>query len=413
MVRKSALRFIFFTILIDVIGLGIIMPVLPGLIESLQGEGLSNASKVGGWLIFSFALMQFFFAPIMGVLSDRFGRKPILILALFGLGLDYLLHAFAPTIAWLFVGRIIAGICGASVTVATAYIADVSTPETKAQNFGLIGAAFGLGFIIGPVIGGIAGDYSIKLPFFIASGISLLNCLYGLIFIPESLPPEKRRKINFSKANPVGSFNLLRKSPIVLGLAFAFFLLYIAGYAVQSTWTFYGMFKFDWNESMVGYSLGVVGIVVSIVQGLLVKHTVRWFGERKTVFIGYLCWISGLLLFAFVNRSYLLFLSIIPYCLGGIATPTLQGIVSNQYAENEQGELQGALTSLISLTAIMGPVFMTSVFAYFTSANAPFLFPGAPFILGAICVVFSFGFSLNSLSKLGFKRIEWSKKAGR
>lgn len=396
---NASISFIFLTILIDVIGLGIIIPVLPTLIESLNGDGLSEASKIGGWLIFSFAIMQFFFAPVLGVISDRVGRKPVLLVALLGLGLDYLLHAFAPSLFWLFVGRVLAGLCGASVTVATAYIADISTPEKKAQNFGVIGAAFGLGFIIGPVIGGIAGEYSVQLPFLIAAALSFVNFLYGFFLIPESLDKSNRRAINWKKANPVGSFHMLTKSQVVVSLCVAFFLLYLAGYAVQSTWAFYGMFKFDWSESMVGYSLALVGVVVAIVQGFLVKHSVGWWGEKRTIYIGFFCWLTGLLLFAFANSSWLLFVSVIPYCCGGIATPTLQGVVSNQYDKSQQGELQGALTSLISLTAILGPVFMTNVFSYFTTEEAPFIFPGAPFFLGAICVFVAMGFAISSLNK--------------
>lgn len=388
--RSASLTFIFITVLVDVIGLSIIIPVIPDLIMKLDGGSLSEATKIGGWLLSSFAIMQFFFAPVMGVLSDRYGRKPILLIALAGLGLDYVLHAYAPNLAWLFAGRIIAGMCGASFTVATAYIADISSPEEKAQNFGLVGAAFGLGFIIGPALGGVAGDVFLELPFLIAAGLSILNCLYGIIILPESLPKEKRKKITLEKANPVGSFHLLKRSNVVAYLALAFFLLYIAGYAVQATWTFYGKYKFDWSKSMIGYSLGLVGIVVAIVQGVLVKHTVRWFGENKTIVIGYVSWIMGLLMFAFVNESWLLFVAVIPYCLGGIATPTIQGIVSNSYDETEQGELQGAMTSLISLTAILGPLIMTEVFYYFTSDSAPFLFPGAPFAIGAVCVMVSF-----------------------
>lgn len=395
--KSASLTFIFITVLIDIIGLSIIIPVLPDLIRKLGGVNLSEASKIGGWLIFSFAIMQFFFAPIMGILSDKFGRKPILLIALAGLGLDYLLHAYAPTLSWLFAGRLIAGMCGASVTVATAYIADISKPEEKAQNFGIIGAAFGLGFIVGPVLGGIAGEYSLELPFFIAAGMSFLNCLYGLIILPESLPKEKRREVNLKKANPIGSFHLLRRNNIIALLAVSFFLLYISGYSVQATWTFHGMYKFDWSKSMVGYSLGLVGIVVAIVQGLLVKHTIRWFGEKKTIVIGYVSWILGLLMFAFVNESWLLFLAVIPYCLGGIATPTIQSIVSNFYTSDEQGELQGALTSLISLTAVIGPVIMTEIFSYFTSKNALFIFPGAPFFIGACFVFLSFLFTRKSL----------------
>lgn len=396
---KKSLVFIFVTVLVDVIGIGIIIPVLPSLIESLNGDGLSEASKIGGWLIFSYAIMQFFFAPLLGTLSDKFGRKPILLISLFGLGIDYLFHAYAPTIGWLFVGRILAGICGASITVATAYIADVSTPENKAANFGLIGAAFGLGFIIGPLIGGLSAKVSIQLPFLIAAGMTLLNFVYGWLILPESLPPEKRREVSLKKANPLGSFHLLRKTPVVAGLAIAFFLLYIASHSVQSTWTFYSMYKFEWDESMVGYSLAVVGVIVAIVQGLLVKHTVRWFGERNTILIGYSMWTLGLVLFALASSSWMLFAFILPYCLGGIASPTLQGTISNQFSQQEQGELQGALTSLMSLTAIFGPLVMTSIFAYFTQEDSPMHLAGAPFLLGAFLVLISLFISLSSLKK--------------
>lgn len=397
---KASLGFIFATILIDVIGIGIIIPVIPSLIESLNGPGTSEAAQIGGWLIFSYAIMQFVFAPFLGVLSDKFGRKPILLIALFGLGVDYFVHAFAPSLFWLFLGRILAGLCGASFTVATAYIADISTPETKAQNFGLIGAAFGLGFIIGPVLGGLAGEYDVKYPFFIAGGLTLLNFLYGVLVLPESLEQSKRKsKIDLLKANPIGSFHFLTGNKIVWRLAIAFFFLYLAGYAVQSTWPFYGKLKFEWTESMIGLSLGIVGIVVAVVQGLMVKHTLKWWGEKKTIFIGYVSWFVGLLLFAFVNQSWLLFASVLPYCFGGIATPTLQSIVSNKFGDSEQGELQGALTSLISLTAVIGPVVMTSIFAYFTTPGFEYFFPGAPFLLAAVFILVSFVISYTTMQK--------------
>ncbi|MEQ8909729.1 MAG: TCR/Tet family MFS transporter [Vicingaceae bacterium] len=404
--KTASLTFIFITVLIDVIGIGIIIPVLPSLIEKLHGDGLSEASRIGGWLIFSYAIMQFFFAPLLGSLSDKFGRKPILLIALFGLGVDYILHAYAPTLAWLFVGRVLAGMCGASFTVATAYIADISKPEEKAQNFGMIGAAFGLGFIVGPVIGGLASKYSIQLPFLIAAALTILNFIYGWIILPESLPPEKRRSVSLKKANPIGSFHLLKKNVLVAGLAIAFFLLYLASHSVQSTWTFYSMYKFDWDESMVGYSLGVVGVAVAVVQGLLVKHTVRWFGERKTIFIGYCMWISGLILFAVATQGWMLFLFVLPYCFGGIASPTLQGTLSNEFSDQQQGELQGALTSLVSLTAIFGPLVMTNIFYYFTQDDAPFHFPGSPFVLGAVLILLSF-----IITFFNFKRREERLKA--
>lgn len=403
--KQASLSFIFITILVDVIGIGIIIPVLPTLIESLNGEGLSEASQIGGWLISSYAIMQFIFAPVLGVLSDRYGRKPILLIALFGLGVDYLIHAFAPTLIWLFVGRILAGMCGASITVATAYIADISTAEKKAENFGMIGAAFGLGFIIGPVIGGLAAKWSIQLPFFIAAGLTFLNFIYGSFILPESLNQENRRKVNWKKANPMGSFFLLKRNSVIAGLAIAFFLLYLASYSVQSTWTFYSMLKFEWDEAMVGYSLAFVGVIVAIVQGVLVKHTVRWWGEQKTIFIGYVLWTLGLILFAFASNGWLLFLYCLPYCLGGIASPTLQGTVSNQFEKNEQGELQGAMTALISLTAIFGPIVMTAIFYHYTQESNTLYFPGAPFILGAVFVLFSFAITFRCFISDRIKRV--------
>ncbi len=381
--RSASLVFIFITILIDVIGIGIIIPVLPSLIESLQGAGLSEASRIGGWLMFSYAFMQFFFAPVLGVLSDRFGRRPVILMALLGLGIDYIFHAFAPTIGWLFVGRLIAGITGASFTVATAYIADISTAEKKAQNFGLVGAAFGLGFIIGPVIGGVAAQWGVKAPFLVAAALSLLNLAYGYFILPESLKPENRiAKINWRKANPAGSLQAMFKYPVVVTFLVPFFLIYIAGHAVQSTWSFYTMFRFGWEAKMVGYSLAVVGIVVALVQGGLIRVVVKYLGQMRTIFIGMSLWTTGMFLFASAGSGTMMFIYILPYCLGGVAGPTLQGLISNIVPPNMQGQLQGTLTSLISLTSILGPPLMTWVFYIFTSGGAPIDLPGAPFILG-------------------------------
>ncbi len=397
---KASLSFIFITILIDVIGIGIIIPVLPSLIEKLQGSGLSEASRVGGWLLFSYAIMQFIFAPILGVLSDKYGRRPVILMALFGLGIDYIFHAFAPTIGWLFVGRILAGITGASFTVATAYIADISTAEKKAQNFGLIGAAFGLGFIIGPVIGGLAAKWGVEAPFLIAAGLSLLNFVYGYFILPESLKQEDRQEsIQWKKANPVGGLLNLRQFPGVLNFVVPYFLIYLAGYAVQSTWTFYTMYRFEWDEAMVGYSLAVVGVVVALVQGGLVRVVVRWFGQYFTILFGMGMWILGMFLFASASEGWMIFVFIIPYCLGGVATPTLQGLISNQVSDRVQGQLQGVLTSVVSLTSVIGPPVMTYIFYVFTSESTPFDFPGAPFAAGGILMIAAFLLTLKPLSK--------------
>jgi DHA1 family tetracycline resistance protein-like MFS transporter len=396
---NAALGFIFITVLVDVIGLGIIIPIVPKLIENLTGLGINEASKYGGFLVFSFALMQFIFSPILGALSDQFGRRPILLLSLFGLGLDYILHAFAPTIAWLFAGRIIAGIMGASYTTATAYIADISTPEKRSQNFGLIGAAFGLGFIIGPIIGGVASKWGTNVPFLISAGLTLLNVIYGYFILPESLSLENRRAFNWKRANPIGSLKHLKKYPVVSGLIVSLLLLFIASHAVQSNWTYYTMYKFHWTPEIVGYSLAVVGLLIAFVQGFLIRKVIPKYGENKTIYAGMAFYILGLLLFGLAPTGWMMFLFLIPYCLGGIAGPALQGIISKQVPDNEQGELQGALTSLMSLTAIIGPLLMNNLFAYATNKNSLFYLPGASFYLGAILMIIAAFLAYRTLSK--------------
>src|SRR6185437_166820 len=372
--------FIFVTLLIDCIGLGIIIPVMPKLIQQLTGSNLSVASEYGGWLTAVYAIMQFVCAPILGNLSDRYGRRPVLLLSLFGLGVDYLFLSFAPTIGLLFVGRIIAGIFGASFTTGTAYLADISTPEKRAQNFGLVGAAFGLGFIIGPAIGGKFGELGLRVPFMVAAALSLLNCIYGLFILPESLLKENRRKFEWKRANPVGSLLHLKKYPIISGLIVSLILMYIAGYSVQATWTFYTMLKFNWSTGLVGYSLGFVGVLIAIVQGGLIRYTIPKFGQKNSIYIGLILYMTGCALFGFATQSWMMFAFLIPYCLGGIAGPALQGIISSQVPANEQGELQGALTSLMNVTSIIGPLIMTNLFGYFTSTKAPVYFPGAPYL---------------------------------
>lgn len=398
---KASLGFIFITILVDVIGIGIIVPVIPSLIQNLTGEGLSVASRYGGLLMLAYAAMQFIFAPILGELSDKYGRRPVLLIALFGLGVDFVFHAYAPTLGWLFVGRILAGISGASFTVATAYIADISTPEKKAQNFGLVGAAFGLGFIVGPAIGGILGEIDIKLPFLAAAGLSFLNFLYGVFVLPESLKPENRRPFRWKRANPVGSLLHLKKYPLIIGFMISFFIVYVAGHSVQSTWSYFTMYRFGWDESMVGYSLAAVGVLVAIVQGGLIRVAVKKLGEKRTVIIGMLFWIIGLFLFSIAFEGWMMFSFLLPYCLGGIAGPTLQSIMSNQVPANEQGELQGTITSLVSLSSIIGPPFMTFLFYFFSrDENSTLFFPGAAFLVGAVLVLISLLLVLKPLNKL-------------
>lgn len=381
---KAAIGFIFVTLLIDVTGFGLIIPVFPKLIEQLIHGGISDASKWGGWLTFAYAFMQFLFAPVLGNLSDKYGRRPVLLFSLTGFGIDYILLSIAPTIGWLFLGRVIAGITGASFTTATAYIADISTDENRAQNFGMIGAAFGLGFIIGPVVGGVLGQYGTRLPFVVAAILALLNALYGYFVLPESLSKDNRRPFSWKRANPLGSLLQLKKYPSLGGLIGSLVLVYVAAHAVQSTWTFINIEKFQWSEAMIGYSLGMVGLLVAIVQGGLMRFINPKLGNEKSVYVGLALYALGLLLFAFASKTWMMFVFLIPYCLGGIAGPALQSIISGQVPSNEQGELQGALTSLMSVTSIIGPLVMTNLFAYFTKADAPVHFAGAPFLLGAV-----------------------------
>ena len=381
--RPAALAFIFVTILIDVIGLGVIIPVLPALIEELTGEGVSRASQYAGWLSFAYAAAQFAFAPVVGGLSDRFGRRPVLLASLLGLGCDYIFLALAPSIGWLFVGRVIAGITGASFTTATAYIADVSPPEKRAQNFGLVGAAFGLGFIIGPVLGGLFAHFGARVPFVVAAGLSLCNFLYGFFLVPESLPAARRRPFEWARANAVASLVRLGKYPQIIGLVVALVLLYLAGSATQSVWTFYTILKFHWNETLIGYSLGAVGVGALIVQGGLVRVAIPKLGAGRAVALGMVFYTIGFVLFAFASKGWMMFAFTAVFALGGLAGPALQGSISGQVPPTEQGELQGALTSLISATGVVGPLLMTNLFAWFTRPQAPLYFPGMPFLAGA------------------------------
>jgi DHA1 family tetracycline resistance protein-like MFS transporter len=397
--KKSAIGFIFITLLIDFTGFGIIIPVLPKLIEELTGGGLSIAAVYGGWLTLSYSVMQFISAPILGGLSDRFGRRPVLLASLFGLGLDYIFLAFAPTIAWLFVGRILAGITGASFTTAQAYIADVSEPEKRAQNFGLVGAAFGIGFIVGPVIGGLFSQFGLRVPFLISAALALVNWLYGYFILPESLAKENRRPFDWKRANPIGSLLHIKKYPALGGLLAALFLLYIASHAVQSSWTYYTMEKFQWNETWVGYSLGFVGIVVGIVQGGLIRIIIPKIGQVKAVYYGLILYVLGFTLFAFATQGWMMFVFMVPYGLAGIFGPAMQGIISNSVEANSQGELQGVTAGLMSAGAIVGPVIMTNLFAYFTNPSHPFYFPGAPFILAAVLTIAGLFICTASLKK--------------
>ncbi|MCE3258420.1 MAG: TCR/Tet family transporter [Bacteroidetes bacterium] len=396
--RNASLGFIFATILIDCIGFGIIIPIIPKLIEKLNGGNIAEASLVGGWLLTLYAIMQFLFSPVLGGLSDRFGRRPVLLTSLLGLGLDYFLLAFAPNIAWLVVGRIIAGIGGASFTTASAYIADVSPPEKRAQNFGLIGVAFGLGFIIGPLLGALFSKIDLRAPFVAAGVLSLLNFLYGFFFIPESLSQENRRPFDWKRANPLGTFYNLRRNPQIIGLIVGLLILYIAGKTIETIWGYYNILKFDWSEAEIGYSLAFVGVLVSAVQGGLIRWFIPKFGQIKSIFYGIFFYAIGLALFSIATKSWMMYAALIPYCLGGLCGPAIQGLISNQIPNNEQGEIQGVFTALMSISAIVSPFIMTNLFYQFSRPDADLFFPGISFALSAV------------LCMLGAAVIYWSVK---
>ncbi|HEY4064720.1 MAG TPA: TCR/Tet family MFS transporter [Puia sp.] len=386
--RQAAIGFIFITLLIDIMGWGLIIPVMPDLIAQLKGTTINVASRYGAWLLSAYALTAFICAPIVGNLSDRFGRRPVLLFSLLGFGIDYCFLALAPSYGWLFVGRVIAGLTGASFTTATAYIADISTPENRAKNFGMIGAAFGLGFVIGPALGGLIAGWGIRAPFYAAAGLCLLNCLYGYFILPESLSKDHRRPFDWKRANPFGSLRFLTKHPEIGGLAISFFFIYMGAQAVQGNWNFFTMYRFNWSEKMVGISLAVVGLLIGLVQAVLTRFINPRIGNEKSIYVGLLFYTLGLVSFAFANEGWMMYLFLIPYCLGGIAGPSLQAILAGHVPSNEQGELQGALTSLMSLTTIIGPLIMNSLFAYFTTKSS-IHFPGVAFLLGSLFMLSS------------------------
>lgn len=387
--QKAAIGFIFITLLIDVIGFGVIIPVIPKLIETLGHADISHASRIGGWLLFAFAATQFCFAPMMGNLSDRFGRRPVLLASLFAFSIDYVILAFAPSLGWLFVGRVIAGITGASFSTATAYIADISNAENRAKNFGMIGAAFGLGFVIGPMLGGLLGSYGPRVPFIVSASLCMLNFLYGLFILPESLKEENRRRFEWKRAIPGVSLMNLRKYPALGGLIISLVLVYLGSHAVQSNWSFFTIEKFKWDTKMIGFSLATVGLLVGAVQGGLTRVVNPKLGNEKSVYIGLALYALGMLLFAFASQSWMMFVFLVPYCLGGICGPALQSIMAVHVPANEQGELQGSLAGLMSATTIVGPLLMTNVFSYFTSKSAPVYFPGSAFFLGFLFMLSS------------------------
>ncbi len=393
--------FIFVTMFIDILGLAIIVPILPDLIGELVGRDASSTGRYLGVIVAVYALMQFLFAPVLGALSDRFGRRPIILISLFGFGIDYLIQGWAPSIGWLFVGRFIAGVMGASITTANAYIADVSTPDTRARNFGFVGVAFGLGFTMGPALGGVLGAIHLRLPFFVAAALALVNWLYGFFVLPESLAPEHRRAVSFRNMNPIASLRRLRAYPLVAGLAFAVLFSSLAQRGMENVWVLHAGYRYGWNTQTNGLTLALVCVMAILVQGLLVRPAVRRLGERRTIMLGLTVSTLAFLGYGLASEGWMVLIIIVFGALAGLAMPAIQGLVAGTVGPSEQGEIQGALTSLTSLTSIFAPlIFTAGLFSFFTSSAAPMALPGAPFLLGSIL----FAVSLVVLIRL-FRRI--------
>lgn len=382
--QRHALAFIAVTLLLDTIGFGLIMPVMPRLLVELSGEGLSRAAVYGGWLGFVYAAMQFVFAPVLGNLSDRFGRRRVLLFAIGALGIDYIVMGFAPTLAWLFVGRAIAGAAGASFTPAYAYVADISPPEKRAQNFGIVSAAFGIGFIIGPAIGGLLGSLGSRAPFFAAATLSFINLCYGFFVLPESLPPERRRAFEWRRANPVGTLIQMRKHPVVLGLLFALFLWGLGNQVMPTTWAFYTKFRFGWTEATIGASFAVVGLVMFSSQAIVMRFLVPRLGERRAALIGIASGMAGYAGFGLATAGWMMFAWLASWFFAAIVMPTTVALMSHRISPDAQGELQGAVASLFSLSAIIGPPIMSHLFARFTSPESSVQIPGAAFLAAAV-----------------------------
>ena len=388
--RKAAVIFIFITVTLDMLALGLIAPVLPKLVLNFLGGDAPNAAKMFGVFGTVFAVMQFVFSPVLGVLSDRFGRRPVILLSNLGLGLDYFVMALAPTLGWLFLGRVISGITAASISTGTAYVSDVVAPEKRAAAFGMIGAAFGVGFVLGPALGGLLGNSDPRLPFWVAGGLSLANAIYGFFVLPESLSAEKRQAFTLKRANPVGALKLLRSHPELFRLATIQFIGYVA-HEVFNVWALYAIFRYGWNEGTIGLSLALVGVCSIIISAGMVQSTVSRLGERRTLYIGQFFGGLGMILAGLASNSAFFFLSIPVMMLWTLSSPAAQGMMTRRVSASEQGELQGAINSLASLAWIFGPTLFTFTFAYFIDRKHGWNFPGAPWFLGGLLLFVAMG----------------------
>lgn len=416
--RKAGIGFIFVTLFLDVLGIGLIIPITPQLVKEFAASALGGggdflmqtathatatpeelASKWYGWLIASYALMQFIFSPIIGSLSDRFGRRRVLLASNFAQGIDYVVMGLAPSLAWLFLGRLVSGITGASIGTATAYIADVTPAEKRAQSFGMVGIAFGLGFIFGPLMGGVLGGWMIRLPFFVAAGLTMANAAWGVFVLPESLAEENRRPFSWARSNPFGTLKALGRYPIVWAMTATAFLFNLGQRALESTWVLTTAHRYGWTARDAGVSLAIVGVAAAVVQGGLIRRVVPRLGERRAFL---LAGVIGVIAFVGYGLSPtgLVTYCIIPFgALGGMAGPAVQSLLSRAVPANEQGLLQGGLVSLVSLTQIIGPPVATGLFGFFISTQAPFPLPGVSFFFGALCMLAGLGFALRAFAR--------------
>ncbi len=380
---RRAFAFVWVTVLLDMMGIGLIIPVVPALLRELTGRDAAGASVYGGWLFFAYAAMQFLFAPIVGGLSDAVGRRPVLLLSVLGLGVDHALTALSPNILWLFAGRLVAGLFGASFATANAYIADVTPPDERGKAFGMLGAAFGVGFILGPALGGILGDVGHRLPFFVAAALSFANFVYGLFVLPETHPREKRTPFRIRQANPLGALLAIPGGSVVRALAVALFVFFVGNTVYPAIWSFYTAQRYAWTPRTIGISLAVYGIVNTIVQAALVGPSIKRWGERRAAVIGIVAGALALLGTGFATRSWMVFALILVSAPGGIAMPAINAMMSKNAPPEAQGRLQGVVSSLEGLSSIVGPLLMTQLFqAYGTTL------PGAPFFAAtALCLI--------------------------
>jgi DHA1 family tetracycline resistance protein-like MFS transporter len=386
--QTAVLVFLFITLLLDSIGFGIILPVMPALIMEVTGEPLSRAAVYGGLLLFLYALVQFFSAPVMGNLSDRYGRRPVLLISLIAFGLDYLLMGWAPTLGWLILGRIIAGCVASTWSVANAAIADTFEPSERPKYFALLGAAFGGGFIVGPVLGGLLGELGPRVPFYATAGLAMANAVFGFFFFRETLDVSLRRPFDPARANPFGAFRQLRRYPVVSGLIVAWFFFLVAHHALPSTWSYFTMERFGWSESQIGFSLGFVGVLMMFVQAVLIRVVLARYGPAVTAVLGLLGAMISFLGYSLATEGWVIFVFLTVGASQGFLSPAVQGLMSARIPAQSQGELQGALGSLMSLASIVSPLIMTNLFGYFTAAQAPLYFPGAPYLLAfLLCVI--------------------------